>query len=32
VQVIAGASHALPAEKPEAVADAIAGWAACLPA
>lgn len=30
VQVIAGASHALPAEKPEAVADAIADWAAGL--
>ena len=32
VQVIAGASHALPAEKPDAVADAIAGWAERLPA
>lgn len=31
VQVIAGASHALPTEKPQAVADAIADWADRLP-
>lgn len=31
VQVIAGASHALPAEKPDAVADAITAWAERLP-
>ena len=30
VAEIAGASHALPAEKPQAVADAIADWAARL--
>lgn len=32
VQVIGGASHALPTEKPQAVADAIADWADRLPA
>lgn len=31
IRVIAGASHALPAEKPVEVADAIADWAAGLP-
>lgn len=31
VEVIEGASHALPAEKPDEVASAIAGWAARLP-
>ena len=31
VRVIAGASHALPAEKPVETADAIADWAAGLP-
>lgn len=31
VEVIEGASHALPAEKPAEVADAIARWAAGLP-
>lgn len=31
IRVIDGASHALPAEKPAAVADAIADWAARLP-
>lgn len=32
VQVIAGASHALPHEQPAAAAAAIAGWARTLPA
>lgn len=32
VRVIAGASHALPAERPVEVADAIADWARGLPA
>lgn len=31
IRVIAGASHALPVEKPDEVADAIAAWSAGLP-